>query len=611
MKPRGRHVPKQLGRYRVLAVIGHGAMGEVLLGRGPDGRLVAIKLIHRELAGDVTFHARFRREIEASKRVTGAYTAGVVGYDIDCDRPWLATEFIAGPTLQEMLDSYGKLPLPGLKLLAVGLASALLEIHRTELVHRDLKPSNVLLTAEGPRVIDFGIALALETDVALTMAGVRIGSPAYMSPEQAGGQSLTMASDVFSLGSVLVMAATGSIPFGSAGPLHGTADLGAVPVEMRELIAACLNPDAALRPTPAQVLDAAERIPADPVWPGPVRRRIEEFRMEAVRWADGPAESAGPWKRMRPWYRRIVVGVAVGAVAVLAASLLVDMTVPGHAVAMSDPPLVLTDKEIRSLDVCELLGPAVLGEFGTYVDELTADGAMACATGMTDTAGRKLEYTLSVANPVGTVRARNEPTGSTIAWMPVLGLAATAATCDRYVITQSGLPLSVNLRVRVASGDGCVAAEKALRAIVRRLSVNPPLRALPANSVLALDPCTLFERGTTPAGIGDPAVYTTSGPHGCLLSGRDGELTLSFDERLRPAWSGARGRGYRSVDSRNAYNMDRSPQRCSYIVLAQPTTGRNGEIVAVDYLSRRVPEKDACELADAIAAPILKKLPRL
>ncbi|MFE6861674.1 serine/threonine-protein kinase [Nocardia sp. NPDC057668] len=612
MKARGRNIPKQLGRYRVHAMIGHGAMGEVLLGRSPDGRPVAIKLIHGELADDDTFQARFRREIEASERVTGAYTAGIVDHDIESERPWLATEFIPGPTLQEVLDRHGRLSLSGLKLLAIGLASALVEIHRAGLVHRDLKPGNVLLTAEGPRVIDFGIALALESDAPLTIAGARIGSPAYMSPEQAAGLTLTQASDVFALGAVLVTAATGVIPFGTAGPLHGRAELGGVPVEIRGLIDACLAADPARRPTPAQLLDAAESVPGDPVWPGPIRRTIEEFRAEAVRWAEQPApEDAKPlWRGASRRARALIAAAALGAV-VLTASLLADVTVPGHAIAMGDPPVALTDLEARTLDVCALLEQRVMHQFGSYVAELQPDGVMSCSTALTDADKRKTTYTLGLATPAARIRAEQPTTGKTVAWMPLLGPPAPAARCDRYVVTQSGLPLAVGMRAEVATGDACPAAESALRAVIGRLAVNPPVRALSGPSLLGLDPCALFEDGPIPAGIGDPAAPLVSGPHGCRLSGRDGDFAITFDDRLRPAWSGARTLGFRSVDSRKAWTVERAPGRCSYVVMIQPSAGKNAEIAAIDYTARRPSDRDACDIADAVAIPILKKLPRL
>ena len=298
MKPLGSQDPQQLGRYRLLAVIGRGGMGQVLLGQGQDGRLVAVKQIHRQFTGNPEFRARFRREVLASQQVTGAYTAGVVDHDAESETPWLASEYIAGPGLQDMIGEFGRLNLNGLKLLATGLAMALLEIHRTGLVHRDLKPSNILLTNDGPRVIDFGIARALEDDVNLTATGAVIGSPAYMSPEQAECRPLTPASDIFAVGAVLAMAATGASPFDAASTpqvlynvLYSSPDTTRIPEPVRALVDACLAKDPSARPTPEQLLDAASRIDAEPVWPVRIRRRIADCQAEAGRWADGTASA--------------------------------------------------------------------------------------------------------------------------------------------------------------------------------------------------------------------------------------------------------------------------------------------------------------------------------
>jgi serine/threonine protein kinase len=191
-------------------------MGRVLLGAGPDGRLVAVKQVHDRYAADDGFRARFRREVGASRRVSGAYTAAVMDADVEAVTPWLASVFVVGPSLGAAVEAAGALPADAVHRLAVGLATALVEIHRTGLIHRDLKPENVLLAEDGVRVIDFGIARAAEEEAELTHTGGVIGSPAYMSPEQAEGRMLTPASDVFSLGSVLALALTGRSP--SPGP---------------------------------------------------------------------------------------------------------------------------------------------------------------------------------------------------------------------------------------------------------------------------------------------------------------------------------------------------------------------------------------------------------
>ncbi|MFI7668775.1 serine/threonine-protein kinase [Nocardia sp. NPDC049526] len=228
--------------------MGQGAMGRVLLGRSPDGRLVAVKMIHRHLAQNPEFRARFRMEVQSSQRVTGAYTAAVMDADPDAVAPWLASVFVAGPSLREAIDQSGPMPPGGLRLLTAGLASALMEIHRAGMVYRDLKPSNVLLTDDGPRVIDFGIARALEGDTQLTNTGSLVGSPAFMSPEQAEGRPLTVASDVFSVGAMLLLAATGESPFlGASTPqtlynvVHNRADTSRVPPVLRPVVDACLD----------------------------------------------------------------------------------------------------------------------------------------------------------------------------------------------------------------------------------------------------------------------------------------------------------------------------------------------------------------------------------
>lgn len=213
MRPRRESDPAEVGPYRVLAELGRGGMGRVLLGAGPDGRLVAVKQVHERFAADAAFRARFRREVAASRRVSGAYTAAVMDADVEAVTPWLASVFVVGPSLADAVESGGPLPSDAVHGLAVGLATALVEIHRAGLIHRDLKPGNVLLAEDGVRVIDFGIARAVEEDAELTHTGGVIGSPAFMSPEQAEGRALTPASDVFSLASLLALALSGRSPF--------------------------------------------------------------------------------------------------------------------------------------------------------------------------------------------------------------------------------------------------------------------------------------------------------------------------------------------------------------------------------------------------------------
>jgi hypothetical protein len=244
----------------VIEVLGTGGMGRVYLGRSAGGRLVAVKVIRADLSGDPEFRARFRREVEAARKVHGFYTALVVDADADGPVPWLATAYVAAPSLGQAVASGGPLAPDAVQSLAAGLAEGLAAIHRAGVVHRDLKPSNVLLAADGPRVIDFGISRAAEAS-SLTQTGLIIGSPGYMSPEQAEGRDVGPASDVFSLGAVVCFAATGHGPFGSGSAaalayrvVHGVPDLGGVPGGLRYLLERCLAKDPGSRPAAAAIL---------------------------------------------------------------------------------------------------------------------------------------------------------------------------------------------------------------------------------------------------------------------------------------------------------------------------------------------------------------------
>ncbi|MCX4693585.1 serine/threonine-protein kinase [Streptomyces sp. NBC_01408] len=301
MKPLRESDPAGAGPYRLLAEIGRGGMGRVLLGAAPDGRLVAVKLVHARYAEDDGFRVRFRREVAASRKVSGAYTAAVLEADADAPAPWLASVFVAGPSLGAAVASGGALPEAAVRRLAAGLATALAEIHGAGLVHRDLKPDNVLLAEDGVRVIDFGIARVAEPGeiTELTRAGAVIGSPAYMSPEQAQGGELTPASDVFSLGSGLFLAATGRSPF-AAGTVavtlynivHTEPDLGGLPPGLRRLVSRCLAKDPAARPTPAELLGLAGA--ADGTgWPPAVGRMAAAQQEEIDRLLQERGEGEG------------------------------------------------------------------------------------------------------------------------------------------------------------------------------------------------------------------------------------------------------------------------------------------------------------------------------
>ncbi|MEU4832670.1 PQQ-binding-like beta-propeller repeat protein [Streptosporangium sp. NPDC023615] len=259
MEPLRADDPHRIGPYRVLARLGSGGMGVVYLGRSRSGRLIAVKVIRRHLAADPEYRARFRREVTAARRVIGAFTAPVL--DADPEAPWLATAYLPGMTLREAVDTFGPIPPESLRALAGGLAEALAAIHRAGVVHRDLKPANVLLTAGGPRVIDFGIARP-SGEATITQRGVPIGTPGFMAPEQVAGVEVGPASDVFTLGVVLAYAAGGVEPFGT-GPagsrqyriMTGQADLDGIGQGwLRDMVVDCLRPDPARRPSAGEVL---------------------------------------------------------------------------------------------------------------------------------------------------------------------------------------------------------------------------------------------------------------------------------------------------------------------------------------------------------------------
>ncbi len=264
--------PREIGPYRLLGQLGSGGMGQVFLGMSAGGRPIAVKVIRTELATDPEFRARFRREVAAAQKVSGLFTALVVDADPDSPMPWLATAYVAGPSLTEAVRGHGPLPVGTVLALTAGLAESLSAIHAAGVVHGDLKPSNVLLAEDGPRVIDFGISQAAEASVA-TGSDLLIGSPGFMSPEQVLGSDIGPASDVFSLGAVLTFAATGKGPFGSGSNaalmyrlVNSPASLGNVPGELRGLVGKCLAKHPSDRPAAGELLTQVGAIQPAPGW---------------------------------------------------------------------------------------------------------------------------------------------------------------------------------------------------------------------------------------------------------------------------------------------------------------------------------------------------------
>jgi len=263
--------PRRVGRYRLSARLGSGGMGVVYLGAAEDGRPVAVKVLRPQLAEDQEFRTRFGREVAALVRVMGVCTVRVIEADTTSARPFLVTEYAEGPSLAEYIEARGALAAPMLYGLATGLAEALTAIHEAGIVHRDLKPSNVLLTGTGPKVIDFGIAQALDA-TSLTRPGMTVGSTGFQAPEQITGGRSGTAADIFAWGVTIAYAASGQPPFGTGTPesimfriLKTTPDLISVPAEVRPMVAATLAKEPGRRPSARELLDRLTKTSAQPV----------------------------------------------------------------------------------------------------------------------------------------------------------------------------------------------------------------------------------------------------------------------------------------------------------------------------------------------------------
>ncbi|MFG1789925.1 serine/threonine-protein kinase [Nocardia sp. NPDC049149] len=603
MKPLGRHDPRVAGRHRLVAVIGHGAMGRVLLGRAPDGRLVAVKMIHRHLAANPEFRARFRLEVQASQRVTGAYTAAVRDADPDAEEPWLASVFVPGPSLRAAVDQYGPMPLGGLRLLTAGLGSALVEIHRAGMIHRDLKPTNVLLAEDGPRVIDFGIARALEADLQLTGTGTLVGSPAFMSPEQASGHELGTASDVFSVGAMLVMAATGESPFlGASTPqtlynvVHNSADTSQVPAALRPVVAACLEKNPAARPTPGQLIDAVAAMTARPGWPAAVRQQIGRDRAAAENWVEtgeAPIRSS----------RHTAIWVAAAAVlAVLAAGTITAFLVdrggsPDTPDPLANRTLELTDEQMRLTDTCALLGNDVVGSLGQPVRPELADSSM-CGTTFVEPGGRRTRMTVSVGTAVA-----GQPRTEQVAGRSVLDTTSGVRSCGRAVAVRTEPTLGVDVKIAEADGDSCTLATAALKAVVTRLVTNPPSVHPPKQSAVTLVPCDAVDQAVLAPYTGG-ARPTAVDVHTCTWTGSPFVITLHAAESKRvdsdPRYTVLEVNAGKLGDLQAARRID-ADGTCATYYLVRPTIEDRGELIAVTAQPAAAGAADtACATTEAV-----------
>jgi Protein kinase domain len=353
--------PQQVGQYRLLKRLGSGGMGQVYLGQSPSGRPVAVKVIRAEHADNADFRQRFRQEVQAAKRVSGIYTAAVVDADPDAPRPWMVTSFVPGPSLAAAVESRGPLSVQAVRILAAGLVAGLSEVHAAGLVHRDLKPSNILLANDGPRIIDFGISRPADATGPPRAGGV-IGSPGFMSPEQATGDTVGPASDIFCLGSVLAYAATGEPPFGAGPPsallyrvVYGEASTVNIPSELRPIIATCLGRDPAARPTTDELL--AELGDAAPVagwvqWQdsGNVPAARSQGAVPSAAWHGAARESGSPDDGLQA--RPAGVGSGAGQASALAARVVAELIADADlAAAAADTNAAPADANARLADV--------------------------------------------------------------------------------------------------------------------------------------------------------------------------------------------------------------------------------------------------------------------
>ncbi|NUP39259.1 MAG: serine/threonine-protein kinase [Streptomyces sp.] len=332
-------LPEYAGHYRLESCLGSGGMGVVHLARSTSGMKLAVKVVHAEFAKDPEFRGRFRQEVAAARRVSGAFTASVVDADPEAERPWMATLFIPGPTLSEHVKRNGPMPPAQLRRLMAGLAEALRDIHRVGVVHRDLKPSNVLLAEDGPKVIDFGISRPKDSELR-TETGKLIGTPPFMAPEQfRRPREVGPAADIFALGSVLVHAATGRGPFDSDSPyvvayqvVHDEPDLTGVPEDLSPLVLRCLAKEPEDRPTPDELMRELRSVSAsyDTQAFIPAQRRTLEAPPSAEPRVEEPES-----KPQRPAEGRLrkKVLLAAGALVLVAGGLLATVQLLGDAPA--------------------------------------------------------------------------------------------------------------------------------------------------------------------------------------------------------------------------------------------------------------------------------------
>ncbi|MBN6035856.1 serine/threonine protein kinase [Amycolatopsis sp. 195334CR] len=616
--------PGQVGRYRLVAALGEGGMGRVLLAMAPDGRLVALKQIHPGLAHDPGFRERFRREVATSRLVSGAYTAAVMDADPDAATPWLASVFVPGPSLTEAVAAGGPLPPESLRYLTAGLALALGEIHRAGLVHRDLKPSNVILAADGPRVIDFGIARAVEGTSELTHTGSIIGSPGFMSPEQAEGRPLSPASDVFSLGALLAMAASGHSPFtGTSTPhtlynvVHNQPDLRGLPPEIRRIAEACLAKDPEQRPAPAWILEQLGPIaPTHTPWPPVVPHLIEQQRL-AVHQALHPPK---PRKSRRGL---VVAGAAAGVVALIAGSILaVELTSddpPPQPAAQSAPPAPATSTppnpdplgtdKLRTVDPCRVLDGKSVPGVGVLKPRIDVHLWTCTYEGPN---GDWVDLGLGDNQPIGGV-----PSGE-LAGLPLTVKEGDA--CEVAVPVNGSVDTTIKASISASAklDQPCDVAKAMLTEAITRLREDPPQHEQPPGSLIPVAPCALASAAEVQPFLGPVTEVKPEHLHGCRWE-VSGFLTVDLITSYPPVQSKD---AYYDVTGTVDVNgtpvyltkkyRDGAGASCTLTWLHRPIDDRSGEVVELHHsITGAAPAPDqVCTPSLEFAKLIMPKLPK-
>ncbi|MFG1789924.1 serine/threonine-protein kinase [Nocardia sp. NPDC049149] len=551
--------PARIGRYRLLGELGSGGMGRVLLGVGPDGRLVAIKQVHQHLVTEEDFLPRFRREVQTSAKVSGAFTAAVVDFDTESESPWLASLFVPGVPLDKAVQEFGPCTTAEVRVLAVGLVTALQAIHGAGLVHRDLKPANVILAEDGPRVIDFGIARAVEGRSELTHTGSIIGSPAYMSPEQAQSLPLTPASDIFSLGSVLAMAAGGTSPFAGASMphtlyniAHTEADLSGLPPEVAELVRPCLAKDPQERPTPAELLDFLGPLPPPHrPWSARVHRAINDQAAEVAELLADPEATqivgatptpsaaqhvADIEQRLQALVeiqratnlrrRRKRALIAVSAVVLLIAGVIVGTAAfsggENSPVPETANPLAgLNLTKLRSIDLCAAVEQPLVSSIGDWTKKPNSTQWGTCAA---EAGGYQFDFDIKRTDGY-------RDNGAKAAGAPVLeDVAGAQDGCGRALLP-AAMERQFGIAVRVRGGETdkrCGIADAAATQLVSRIAQGAPQLPNSRVSLAKHDPCALVDSIVVKLNIGDKVRGEPDLLHTCKWSSV-GPATVSFE----------------------------------------------------------------------------------